>query len=551
MSYEFTDTTQRAVDWLPSEAMSINGHYIESIIPGYRTLNVAGRELMSTDVTTEEVGRRNGTIYRSKKYPERVITVTYQLMAETNEEFRRYFEKLNNVLNVEQAKLIFADDVDHYFIGTPSEAEDIEPGTNSVIGNFSIICADPFKYSVEEFIATPGSDGVFKIDYHGNFPSYPKVMADFYKSTSEDANAKCGYIAFFNERANILQFGKPELTDELLAEAKSIKVKQGSTITSERLITSACTNITDWTLNSGTVIDEDLYLKTGSLQANPFGTESDTALRPNSYGSGASIWHGPTASRSIPSDSQGVATHTNWSFAFSLRFAATAQNQIGTFQAFVTDGTDYIAGVEVIKQSAGNTKGTIRAYVNGSGCVREWNNIDLSSYGAFGSRSKAHGITIEKSGSTFKFTVGNLTYSYNKATTQKASAVSFYFGSYGSSDPVAELGIYSCKFASDSVTKTWTSGTVADIQSWLKKSTVFGTNDILIADCSNATVYVKSSYDMSNDDGAIRQDLGALGNDWERFFLSPGMNKIGTTYSDWMPSGYGPTFRIAYREVFL
>ena len=100
MSYEFTDTTQRAVDWLPSEAMSINGHYIESIIPGYRTLNVAGRELMSTDVTTEEVGRRNGSIYRSKKYPERVITVTYQLMAETNEEFRRYFEELNNVLNV-------------------------------------------------------------------------------------------------------------------------------------------------------------------------------------------------------------------------------------------------------------------------------------------------------------------------------------------------------------------------------------------------------------------------------------------------------------------
>ena len=61
----------------------------------------------------------------------------------------------------------------------------------------------------------------------------------------------------------------------------------------------------------------------------------------------------------------------------------------------------------------------------------------------------------------------------------------------------------------------------------------------------------ESSYDMTNDDGAIRQDLGALGNDWERFYLSPGMNKIGTTYSDWMPSGYGPTFRIAYREVFL
>ena len=46
-------------------------------------------------------------------------------------------------------------------------------------------------------------------------------------------------------------------------------------------------------------------------------------------------------------------------------------------------------------------------------------------------------------------------------------------------------------------------------------------------------------------------ELGALGNDWENFYLTPGQNQIGFSYSDWVPAGYAPKMGVKYREVYL
>lgn len=37
----------------------------------------------------------------------------------------------------------------------------------------------------------------------------------------------------------------------------------------------------------------------------------------------------------------------------------------------------------------------------------------------------------------------------------------------------------------------------------------------------------------------------------EGFYLTPGLNQIGFTYSDWVPAEYAPAFKVRYREVFL
>ena len=42
--------------------------------------------------------------------------------------------------------------------------------------------------------------------------------------------------------------------------------------------------------------------------------------------------------------------------------------------------------------------------------------------------------------------------------------------------------------------------------------------------------------------------LGALGNDWEEFYLKPGENQIRCTYSSWATK---PNFKMKYREVYL
>lgn len=47
MSYKFIDVDDDIESFLPAEAMSYNGVYLENEIEGYRTLNVSGRELMS------------------------------------------------------------------------------------------------------------------------------------------------------------------------------------------------------------------------------------------------------------------------------------------------------------------------------------------------------------------------------------------------------------------------------------------------------------------------------------------------------------------------
>jgi hypothetical protein len=43
--------------------------------------------------------------------------------------------------------------------------------------------------------------------------------------------------------------------------------------------------------------------------------------------------------------------------------------------------------------------------------------------------------------------------------------------------------------------------------------------------------------------------LGALGNDWEDFVLTPGLNQIGIACSEWVENA--PAMKVRYRDVFL
>ena len=64
----------------------------------------------------------------------------------------------------------------------------------------------------------------------------------------------------------------------------------------------------------------------------------------------------------------------------------------------------------------------------------------------------------------------------------------------------------------------------------------------MVADCKNGDIYLN---------GVLSPELGALGNDWEGFCLTPGLNQIGFAYSDWVTEKYAPTLKVRYREVFL
>lgn len=88
-------------------------------------------------------------------------------------------------------------------------------------------------------------------------------------------------------------------------------------------------------------------------------------------------------------------------------------------------------------------------------------------------------------------------------------------------------GVYSVKFVSHSV------------ESWRNVPNKFGEGDVILANCKAGTILVN---------GVEMQGLGALGNDWEQFFLHPGTNQINCVYSNWAEK---PHFKLKYREVWL
>ena len=66
--YDFIDITESQTgNGLPSEAINVNGEYIEEHLPAYRTLYTEGREMLESEVTEIQIGSQNGTRYQYKR----------------------------------------------------------------------------------------------------------------------------------------------------------------------------------------------------------------------------------------------------------------------------------------------------------------------------------------------------------------------------------------------------------------------------------------------------------------------------------------------------
>ena len=261
--YNFIDTTETPEGLsLPSEALMLNGEYIENLITGYRTLTVEGREALSPEISAFDTGIRDGSTMQGKRYPARTIRITYQLIAASAEEFREAYNKLASILNVTDAQLIFNDEQDKFYTGTPSYIGEVEPGKNAVVGEFKILCLDPFKYSVTEYEVVPGvGETDIVIDYNGTYKGFPTLRAEFFNEdeASEDGETvtalsgkgDCGYVAFFNEDEKIIQIGDPDEVDTESAGAKS------QTLVNQKLDKSTSWGTAAqslWSANSGKIL---------------------------------------------------------------------------------------------------------------------------------------------------------------------------------------------------------------------------------------------------------------------------------------------------------
>lgn len=561
--YEFTDTNrQPGASPRPAEALQINGVYLEDLVPGYRTLTVQGREAMTAEVETVAAGRRDGSVYLSRRYPERVIRVRYQLISDNAEDFRTAYNILADALNLENAKLVFKDEEDKFFIGTPGELDGVEPGKNAVVSEFSIVCPDPYKYSVQEYEAEMLEDGTLHCDYGGTFPAHPTLTAQFLEegnttgeggASSISGNGDCGYIAFFDQNEHVLQFGDPEEADG--EEQEPTQTLLAANLKSSTAWTNAVKAV--WKTNDANAVITTGGTKTGTagmIKSRTTVTDASTQYYTGAtaYGSGTG-WHGPVISALIPNDASGETGADNYMFQFQANCCVgenvNDKNGVGGISCYLSDAQGRkTVGVRIYKDRSGTT-GHV-AFIIG-GAVMETVDIDFSLRNVYFGRDRAETyktvigtnngktqrlpaiktkktVRITKTGDTVTIDAGGIVRTYETEDLATITRISIQFQAYGTKPTLTWNGIYSWKF------NKMFCGT------WRDDPNKFTSNDLLEVDCSDGTVLLN---------GLPTPGLGALGNNWEDFVLLPGENSVGFVCSDWCEEP--PDVGMKYREVYL
>lgn len=332
--YDFRDTKQSSdtATWLPNEAMSYNGVYLENEIEGYRTLSVSGRELKEASISENTIDGMNGSNFQWKTYEPRTITVQYQLIAESDNAFRSAFNKLNKLLSAEQVQVIFNDEKDKYFIGTKTGNTTVDSGRNAVVGELEIYCTDPFKYAVnlKEFTTETNS---LTIQNNGSMPAEIS-----YEITNK---AETGYIGIVGENG-VMEYGfKQEADGEDYQENETLATLQDMIECADDVGGYDCMHP-----NYGTK---------GTLTVKSWWNTKFLAL--GTVGEKVANSNGGLRTFTLPADSNGVTGCKNWYAYFRLVFYASQMGQVGEMSiSFVTDDNKLVAGCNWYKTDMnGNT----------------------------------------------------------------------------------------------------------------------------------------------------------------------------------------------------
>lgn len=492
---------------LPLDSVSINSNYIEDQVTGYLTLKAVGREILVKDIKEAE-RPSDGSILLDTRYPARSITVDFIIKRDTLANMRASMDKLKAVLNVNDATVVFNGDSDFYYIGTPSLNEQIAEGWNAIVGSYTINCFDPFKYSVTEYTKT-AVGGQFSVTYNGTYKAYPTFVTQFASSPDADGDetstSECGFVGFVTQREDILQFGDPNDTDWA-------DVTYPATVPVNKTFTST----SGWTLNGSQVLS--------GTQVGTIGTNSTNKyMYPSGYGTN-STYHGPSLSKIITGETPPLGK--NFNFSWKQKFTAT-KKQFGGAEVLLwhnDSGTRTLMGGVRLYKATKDTNTMVYMYVGST-----------SAKGSFKvACSKIGSGAMKKIGNKITFTVGGKTYSYasDNITDLLVNEITFHFTRNGSSTAIGSNWIYSCQLQRLSFDN------YEDVQN------IFAPGDVLTVETQDAGVYL--------DDGSATVPatyLGALGNDWEGFYLVPGPNIIAVDYSDFTTDA--PTFTMKYRERYL
>ena len=147
--YDFKDLDSPTADAQESSfGLKFNGKIIEQEIPGFLTLVVSGRGMVSRGIKASPSPGSDGAYFDYSNLPGREISVRYRIAADSAQELRQKYEKLNALLHTPNpAQLSFMDESTRYYIGSLSAVSEEEETANDLTGELSFYCPRPFKYS--------------------------------------------------------------------------------------------------------------------------------------------------------------------------------------------------------------------------------------------------------------------------------------------------------------------------------------------------------------------------------------------------------------------
>ena len=516
--YDFVDTTEAPwAQGTPAEAVCFNGIWLDNEIEGFRTLNVSGREVSDKDIDTKDTKAAFGETFQRASYPPRTITVTYQLMAESDALFRQYYNKLNELLSPEQAKLIFADEPDKYFIATKSGNDEVDAGMNSVTGYIKFLCLDPLKHSttLKEFTAVADDDGVLKATITNNGTVDVPIS---YEITHENEN---GYIGIVSEKG-AMQYG-------FIEEADGETYEQSECLFTHNLIFNTADDV------GGTDVMNPQYGTNGSLAIRTHAGKSYLGF--GTEGTKKGNANGGLRTITLPADSEGVVGARNFYCWFHMIMYAGLMGQTGEMciSWIADDGTPICAVNWYKTDKSGNTGYyELRVYTNGAWKIWKSFNFQCThiqsqnpwawDWGYCDLRKEGSKLTFYYWGGYPSIIVPDIE---NKACSKIQFSVKAWQGrtSVGSNF-LNILGLYKFYFHK------------LNVEKWKDVPNRYSAGDVITIDGDANKVYVK---------GMPRQSDEVRGTKY--FKSSPGSTDVEIHCSSWVKSK--PTVKAYIREAWL